>query len=451
MASPLVVPKSNGRVRITGDFKNTVNSQLRITQYPLMTPEQIFHTISGSNIFSKLDGSNAYHQVEVEEECKKFLVVNTQRGLYHYNVLPQGIASSPAIFQEFADKMLQGIQRTSTYIDDTLSGGKNENEHLQTLRRIFKRMREYNFYLSREKCELCKPHVEFLGHILSKKGIHTDPNKVIAIQIIRRPQNVTELKSFLGLVNFYNKFVPNFASCCEPLYRLTRKGVEWKWTNKCEAAFHRVKSTLSNAPILVNFDPNLTIGVSCNASSTGVGSVLFHRIQEGGKIIEKPIAFASRVLSSAEKNYSQIEKEGLSICALKKFYRYLCGRRFILVTDHKPLLAIFGLKSSLQPYAAAKLHRWSVHMSQFEYDIEYRPTLEHGNADALSRLPDKNIIGEEEDAKEVNLIITENIEKLLVTHKEIRIATARDKVLSKVLSLINNNWPSSIGKEDLEL
>ncbi|XP_011705923.1 PREDICTED: uncharacterized protein K02A2.6-like, partial [Wasmannia auropunctata] len=177
-ASPLVVvPKPNERVRITGDFKNTVNSQLHITQYPIATPEQVFHTISGSSIFSKLDGSNAYHQMEVEKECKKFLVVNTHRGLYRYNVLPQGISSSPAIFQEFADKMLQGTPHTSTYIDDTLSGDTSEEEHLQTLQKIFKRMREYNFYLAKEKCEFCKPHIEFLGHILSKRGIHTDPNK----------------------------------------------------------------------------------------------------------------------------------------------------------------------------------------------------------------------------------------------------------------------------------
>lgn len=135
---------------------------------------------------------------------------------------------------------------------------------------------------------------------------------------------------------------------------------------------------------------------------------------------------------------------------LKKFYRYLCGRRFILVTDHKPLLAIFGQKSLLQLYAAAGLHRWSVYMSQFEYDIEYRSTLEHGNADTLSRFPDSNTL-EEEEEKEVNLIAMENINILPVTHKDIRIATARDQVLSKVLSFIKNKWPSSMEKEDLEL
>ncbi|XP_039303912.1 uncharacterized protein K02A2.6-like [Solenopsis invicta] len=452
-ASPLVVvPKPNGRVRITGDFKNTVNAQLHITQYPIARPEQIFNTVGGSSIYSKLDGSNAYHQMEVEEECKKCLVVNTHRGLYRYNVLPQGISSSPAIFQEFSDKMLQGIQRTGTYIDDTILGDTNEREHLQNLRKIFKRMRECNYYVTKEKCEFGKSHVEFLGHILSKRGIHTDPNKVSAMEIIQRPQNVTELKSFLGLVNFYNKFVPNFADICEPLYRLTRVNEKWNWTSKCESAFNRVKSTLVSAPMLMNYNPDLPIGISCDASSIGIGSVLFHRIQEGGKTIEKPIAFTSRVLSAAEKNYSQIEKEGLAIIhALKKFYRYLCGRQFILVTDHKPLVHIFNPKTTLQPYAAARLHRWSIYMSQFQYDIEYRSTHEHGNADILSRFPDKNTLGEEEEAKEVNLIAEENMEKLPITYKEIRIATARDKVLSKVLSFINNKWPGAIEKEEEEL
>ena len=293
-----------------------------------------------ANDIDKLDGTNAFHQVEIEKASQKFLVINTHRGLYRYNVLPQGIASSPAIFLELMDHMLAGIPMSGSFVDDVICSGKDNTQHLQTLRTIFQRMRKCNYRLSRDKCVFMQSLVKFLGHIVSHDGIRTDPAKVDAIMSMRRPKNVAEVKSFLGLVNFYAKFIPNLSHVCEPMNNLTRKDIPWLWSHKCQSAFDHIKVCIVSTPTLAHFQQSQVIGISCDASSVGLGVVLFHKYEDGS---EQPIAYACKTLSATEKNYSQIEKEGLAIIfGVKSFQQFLFGRRFILVTDHNPLLAIFG-------------------------------------------------------------------------------------------------------------
>ena len=447
-ASPLVVVmKPNGKVRITGDFKSTVNSQLHVTQYPIALPEDIFHMMSEGRFFSKLDGSNAYHQLELDEKSKEFLVINTHRGLYRYNVLPQGIASSPAIFQAFMDKMLEGIERAGAYIDDCLVSEVSEATHLQTLKEVLTRMREYNFKLSRAKCELLQTSVGFLGHRISQEGIETTEEKVKSICDMPIPKNIHDIRSFLGLINFYGKFVPHMSSICEPLYRLTRDDVKWEWTKACEEAFQKVKEKLTTSQVLAHFNPNLPIGISCDASPVGLGVVLFHRMEKGE---ERPIAFASKVLSPTEKRYSQIEKEGLSIVfGIKRFNKYLCGRKFLLVTDHKPLLKIFGPKEKLPALVATRLHHWALFLNQYDYDVVYRKSADHGNADALSRLPSEMAQvsggGLEKWIHQVSKVMCGN---LPVTSAEVKKHTARDRDLSRVMQFMMDGWPQKLSSEE---
>ena len=441
-----MVPKPNGKVRITGDFKNTVNSQLCVNQYPLSNPDDLFASIAGGEKFSKLDGQDAYHQIELDEASKKFVVVNTHRGLYRYNVLPQGIASSPSIFQQFSDKIFKDIPMSGSFLDDGICSGKSDQQHLYSLKTILQRMREVNYHLSRDKCMFLKRRIEFLGHIITEKGLHTSPQKVEAIANIKSLRDVTEVRSFLGLINFYGKFVPLLADICAPMYRLLKNDVQWKWTKECESAFVTVKAKLMSNELLAHFNPELPIGISCDASNQGLGVVLFHRYPDG---TERPIQFASKILTPTEGRYWQIEREGLSIIfGVKKFFKYLYGRKFIMITDHKPLLAIFGPKTGLPPLAATRLHHWSLYLSQFQYTVEYRNTKDHGNADALSRLAtDSSTLTDVFDFR-VNLVVEENLNNMPVTAAAIRTAISKDKIIARVIMYQSRGWPKKLRHED---
>jgi hypothetical protein len=189
-----------------------------------------------------------------------------------------------------------------------------------------------------------QPTVTFLGHIICSEGIRKHPKNVEAIVTMPKPRSSCEVQSFLGLVNCYGKFVPNLSTLCEPLYRLTREGVKFQWTSDCDKA--------AAAPVLTHLQHSMPIGIARDASSVGLGVVLFHHMDDGS---ERPIAFASKTLSKSERNYSQIEKEGLTIeFGIKRFHQFLYGRRFILVTDHQPLLAVFGEKTDLPPLVATR-------------------------------------------------------------------------------------------------
>ena len=199
--------------------------------------------------------------------------------------------------------------------------------------------------------------VEYLEHILSQQGNAKGP-KVDAVKRMPPPESVSGLHSFLGTVQFYGKFLPNLATVTEPLHRLTKKEVPWKWDREEQAAFQKLKDLLSADTILVHFDPSLSIGISCDASEVGLGAVLFHRYSDGS---ERPIANTSKTLTSTQRGYSQIQKEALAIIfALNKFHQFLYGRTFILVTDHKPLIALFGPTKATPALAANRLARWAL-------------------------------------------------------------------------------------------
>ena len=206
-----------------------------------------------------------------------------------------------------------------------------------------------------------------------------------AISKAPQPRNVQELRSYLGLLHYYGKFLPSLATLLHPLNALLKAGHKWAWTQECARAFDSTKKLLAAAPVLAHYDPSLPMKMAGDASAYGIGAVISHVFPDGQ---ERPIAFASRTLTATERNYSQIEKEALSLVyGIRKFHQYLYGRRFVLVTDHKPLTTVLGPKNGIPPLAAARLQRWALLLSAYSYDIEFKPTRQHGNADGLSRLP----------------------------------------------------------------
>ncbi|XP_029965625.1 uncharacterized protein K02A2.6-like [Salarias fasciatus] len=385
-ATPIVpVMKKDGSPRICGDFKVTVNPVLTAEQYPLLLIDDLFSGLAGGQKFSKIDLSQAYLQMRVEPQSQELLTIVTHKGLYRYKRLPFGITSAPALFQRAMDQILSGLSGVQCYLDDLLITGPDEQTHLKNLDATLKRLQDYGLKVRKDKCEFFRPSVEYLGHVIDSEGLQTAPSKVKAIVEAPSPTNVSQLRSFLGLLTIYARFVPNLANRLKPLHELLNKSTKWKWTEKCENAFKDVKLALTKSEVLAHFDPKLPIQLACDALPYGVGAVVSQIMLSGE---ERPIAFGLRTLSKAESNYAQIEREALSIVfGVKKFHQYLFGRRFTLLTNHRPLTSIFGLHTGIPSMAASRMQRWALLLSAHQYEIKYRKSDQHQNADGLSRLP----------------------------------------------------------------
>ena len=335
---------------------------------------------------------------------------------------------------------MQGVSGALCYIDDILVTRASADEHLQNLEEVFRRLQAHGIRMKKSKCSFMNDSVEYLGHIIDSEGIKATPEKIAAIERAPMPKNIQQLRSFLGLLNYYRKFLPNLAMVIQPLNDLLQKDKKWSWTEGCSRAVDTAKRLLLQSKVLVHYDSSLPLRLAADASQYGLGAVISHTLPNGE---ERPIAFASRSLSQSERNYSQIDKEALAlIYGVQKFHTYLYGRKFTLVTDHKPLITIFGPKKGVPSVAAARLQRWALLLAAYQYDIEFRSTTAHGNADALSRLP--LLDDTTRKVSETRLCNLRTIESLPVTSDEIRKATQRDPVLSKVKSYLLKSWPEQI-------
>ena len=338
-ATPIVpVIKSDGTVRVCGDYKLTVNKVSKLDGYPIPNLDDLYTKLVGGQTFTELDLSHAYEQMLVDENSKELLTINTHKGLYRYNRLPYGVASAPGIFQRTMEGLLQGIPSTGVLLDNILITGPSTEEHLDNIEKVLRRLSEAGLQLKAVKCQFMKPVLECLGHRVDAEGFHPVETKVKAIQEAPAPKNPTELKSFLGMLNFYGKFIPNLSSILEPLHSLLRKDVVWKWEVEQQEAFDKAKNQLQSSDVLVHYDPEKELVVSCDASPYGVGAVLSHVMEDGS---ERPVAYASYTLSTAERNYGHLDKEALAVdFAVKKLHQFLYGRHFKICTDQKPLLGL---------------------------------------------------------------------------------------------------------------
>ncbi|XP_039384821.1 uncharacterized protein K02A2.6-like, partial [Mauremys reevesii] len=431
-ATPIIpIVKKDGSLRICGDFKVTVNPVLCAEQYPLPRIDDLFAGLAGGQKFSKIDLSQAYLQMHVDEKSQELLTIVTHKGLYRYCRLPFGITSAPALFQRAMDQILCGLSGVQCYLDDILVTGRNEEDHLKNLEATLQRLEEYDLRVCKDKCEFFKPSVEYLGHIIDSAGLHKAPAKVKAIVEAPPPRNVSQLCSFLGLLNYYGKFISQLATLLRPLHELLGQNKPWKWTEACDVAFNKAKDALLNSEVLTHFDPSLPLQLACDASPYGVGAVVSHIMLSGE---ERPIAFASRTLSKAKTNYAQIKREALGIVfGIRKFHQYLFGRKFTLLTDHQPLTSIFGPYTGIPPLAASRMQRWALLLSAHTYEIKYRKSTLHGNADGLSRLP---LPVKYQDSAQKEIFYFEQVENTPITATQIKKATRVDPVLSQVMDLV---------------
>ena len=279
------------------------------------------------------------------------------------------------------DCVLAGLhwETCLVYLDDVIIIGRSFEDHLCNLRNVFQRLREAGLKLKPTKCTLCREEVKFLGHVVSCDGIATDPSKVESVRTWPTPTQRKEVQQFLGLCNYYHRFIWNFATIAKPLHRLTEKTCKFQWTTECKDAFTTLKSTLATAPVLAFPDANALIILDTDASDVGVGAVLAQQV-EG---VEKVIAFGSKVLTKSERHYCVTRRELLAVVTfLKHIHPYLLGRHFTVRTDHGLLTWLRNFKDP-----EGQLARWLERLQEFDFDIVHRPGRLHKNADALSRLP----------------------------------------------------------------
>ena len=344
------------------------------------------------------------------------------------------------------DKILAGIENVFCYIDDILIATKDEKQHIEVMEEVLRQLEKYNVKLNKAKCLFFRKQVQYLAHVLWGEGVKPVQDKVDAIVKAPQPKNVSELKGFLGMVNFYGKFVPNLSSEVHPLYALMQHKVKWEWSRAQEEAFEFAKKAVASAQVLVHYDPAKPVKLAVDASPYGVGAVISHEMEDGS---ERPIAFASRSLNAAEKNYAQIEREALAIIfGVKKFYMYLYGRKFKLETDHQPLTHIFGPKSDVPSIAAARMQCWALILSGYQYEIIHCKGVDNAHADMPSRLP---VDGPESADADEYLVYNTNVEVLPVSAKQVATMTQKDPILAKVYEYTLTGWPGWLkSQEELE-
>jgi transposase InsO family protein len=446
-ASPIVtVIKSNGTVRICGDFKVTINQFIQSDSYPLPRFEELIAKLNGCKVFSIIDLKDAYLQIPVAEDSRKYLTIITHKGYFRYTRLPFGVNFAAPLFQSTMDKTLAGLEHTGAFIDDIIVGSENIQRHDIDLRAVLNRLRMSGFRTEPAKCKFFQPKIQFMGHVIDATGLHPSDDKLTAMRDMRQPSNVSELRSFLGTVNFYAKFIPNLQPRCACLHELTKKAVPWFWSEQCDKAFNDLKAALTSSDTLMHYDPNLPLILMTDASEVGIGAVLAHRIPGG---TEMPVAFASRILQDNEKKYAVIEREALSIIyGVTKFQQFLLGRRFILRTDHKPLQTLLGSKTALPKVAANRLNRWSIILSAYNYEIEYIAGSSNRTADVLSRLPSHDRISDNEKASS---LLHLRLKDLPVSAKELKAQSLADPTLMKVRECIDRGWPTKDSITDDEL
>lgn len=445
--TPIVpILKKNGEIRICGDYKVTVNPQLVVEQYPLPRIEELFAKLHGGKEFSKIDLSMAYQQLVLDSESREYTTISTTKGLFRYTRLVFGIASAPAIFQRTMDSLFAGFPGVVVFMDDILVTAPDRTEHVKRLEAVLGRLQKSGLRVQKEKCEFLRQSVTFLGHILDKNGLHMCPSKVSAMKNAEPPKDVKELQAFLGLINYYRKFIPNMSAISTPLYALLAKDVEFQWGKNQQLAFEELKQALTSKTVLAHFDPAVPVKLTVDASSIGISAILSHVYSSN---VARPIAFASRTLSQSEKNYSQISKEALAIVyGVRKFHQYLYGRKFLLETDHQPLVAIFGSKKGIPLLAANRLQRYALILSGYTFEIKYVNT-KLNIADFLSRLPQPvSELDEKIDVESqvfVHYIL--DSEKLPITFEEVKRVTAEDAMLKQIAEFTNKGWPKQVSMD----
>ncbi|RXN08425.1 retrotransposon-like family member retr-1 [Labeo rohita] len=411
-----------------------LNKAIKREHYPLRTIEEIVAEMPNAKVFLVLDANHGFWQVQLDEVSSKLCTFNTPFGRYPFLRLPFGIVSAPEVFQKCIAQRLEGLDGVVNIVDDILVWGEDMEQHDKRLRKLLDRIRDINLKLNKTKCKIRMTEVSYVGHILTAEGLKPDNGKVRAIQNMPEPQDKAALMRFLGLLQYLSKFIPNMSDLSAPLRKLLEGDVAWHWETEQQKSFERLKSLVSNTPVLKYFDVNKEIMLSVDASAEGLGAVL---LQEG-----HPVAFGSRSLTECQKRYAQIEKELLAIVyGCEKFHQYVYGKTVQVETDHKPLETVF--KKSLQK-APPRLQRMLMRLQLYDIRVSYKPGKELYIADTLSRAYLKeqveSLLEDELQVHTLSVCLPVSKEK----QETFRTATIQDAELQQVVNVVQSGWPDDI-------
>jgi transposase InsO family protein len=383
-AAPVIlVPKKSSdgilKYRFCTDFRG-LNPVTTVPVYPIPVVKANRSLMAGSRYFTLLDIENAYWNIPIREEDKDKTGFVTQFGSFRYEKMAFGLSGAPSTFQRVMDAMLVGLRDVEVlvYLDDLLVFSETIEDHARKMRLVFERVREANFKLSVGKCTFAVPEVVYLGHVVNKDGVAPDPSKVKAVRGFPRPKTVRDVRAFLGLSGYYRAFIRNYAAMSRPLTQLTKKDEKFIWTDSQQRAFDDLKAALTSESVLAHPRFDQPFILSTDASDYAISAIL-SQLQNGK---ERPISFASRMLNAAERNYSTTQKELLAVVFGTQIHRcFLYGRKFKIVTDHAALKWLITVKN----HHCARLTRWVLKLSEYDFEIEHKAGKKHVNADCLSR------------------------------------------------------------------
>ena len=448
ISSLVVTVKPTGKVRLCIDPK-PLNKAIKRNHYPMKTLDDVLEELQGAEYFTKLDARNGFWHVLLDEESSFLTTFETPFGKYRWKRMPFGISNAPEEFQRRVDEALRDLPGVFAVHDDIIVWGKGEStekaseNHDQNLKNLLTRCREKGMKLNKEKLELKKTEISYLGHKISKEGVKADPKKVDAVRKLETPTDKQGVQRILGVVGYLMKFAPHLSETSAPLRELIKKNVHFRWDEHVHGvALEKIKQTLSEPPVLKFFDPkSANVVLQCDASEFGLGACLMQDNQ--------PVQYASRALTQTERNYAQIEKEMLAIVfGLERFERFVYGKHCLVESDHKPLEAIH--KKSLLS-APKRIQRMLLRTQKFEYTVQYKKGTEMYIADTLSRgvNPSKTPGSQkreeifqtecEQEVESVNMAYMASVSDERM--EEIREKTKCDSDLVSLMRYIQNGWP----------
>ncbi|CAF1350808.1 unnamed protein product [Rotaria sp. Silwood1] len=447
-ASPIVLsPKKDGTLRFCVDYRK-LNANTIHTAYPMPQVDDTLDSLREAKFIFTLDLRSGYWQVEIDSESRNKTAFITHRGLYEFLVMPFGLSNAPATFQRLMDLILAGIKWQSclVYIDDIVVFSSTFEQHLKDLSSVFDRLKTAGLTLKASKCDFCRKELKYLGHIITPDGIKPDPGLIDSVKRFPQPTRLKDIQSFLGLTGYYRKFIKDYAKISEPLLAKIRSHQKSKcppnnmeWSVECTVAFERLKTALTQAPLLRAPNFNEPFILETDACDYGLGAVLTQEY-DNKKFV---IAYASRTQTAAERNYFPTEKEALAIYwATKHFRPYLEGTKIYIRSDCRALQWLLETKDS-----SGRLARWAISLSAFNIvSIKYKPGKTNTNSDSLSRypLPNLAVLNGTTPTSTLNFwdncTLLENIR--IEQYKDPHLHIIIDKLSGLSHPFINNPYPS---------